>query len=236
MGKKNVSGIVSGAGLVAAVWTLIDKKVRERGGSDEDIHRLGTPDGEVMIGHLADELVASGKPDTSAAPPSTYTVTVDYGLTLEQMISPRVGTTRGTTTSTRSTSRSRASERWMWNSTSSTSAMTRAPTRCSRNWTAETSVQPPCRNSSHSGPRTPTCRRSSRSSPSAPFGGTGTVAGTWPVSTTGSAGATSTCAGAGTLGSRAAGSWLSASSGAWDFGNLASVRFPGLWPISPARA
>ena len=50
---KNVSAIVSGAGLIAGIWTEIVKAVRERGGTDDDIHRLATPDGASLIGKVA---------------------------------------------------------------------------------------------------------------------------------------------------------------------------------------
>ena len=78
---KNVSAIVSGAGLVAGVWTEINKAVRERGGTDDDIHRLATPDGASLIGKFADLIVANTK-----AAVNDFSILVDYTHSLAQMI------------------------------------------------------------------------------------------------------------------------------------------------------
>jgi hypothetical protein len=52
--KLDKSIIVAGAGLVASIFTTLVKKVREKGGTDEDIHRLSTPDGESILEEIAD--------------------------------------------------------------------------------------------------------------------------------------------------------------------------------------
>lgn len=58
MPKQDVSAIVSGAGLAASIWTALDRAVRKAGGTDHDIHRLATPDGEETLGKIA-VLIAS---------------------------------------------------------------------------------------------------------------------------------------------------------------------------------
>ena len=78
---KNVSAIVSGAGLIAGIWTEIFKAVRERGGTDDDIHRLATPDGASLIGKFADLIVANTKAAVNGFP-----ILVDYTHSLAQMI------------------------------------------------------------------------------------------------------------------------------------------------------
>ena len=78
---KNVSAIVSGAGLVAGIWTEIVKAVRERGGTDDDIHRLATPDGAPLIGKFADLIVSNTK-----AAVNGFSILVDYTHSLAQMI------------------------------------------------------------------------------------------------------------------------------------------------------
>src|SRR3989338_249854 len=78
---KNVSAIVSGAGLIAGIGTEIGKAVRERGGTDDDIHRLATPDGASLIGKFADLIVANTK-----AAVNGFSILVDYTQSLAQMI------------------------------------------------------------------------------------------------------------------------------------------------------
>ena len=55
--KLDKSMIVAGAGLVASIFTALTKKVREKGGTDEDIHRLVRPDGEEILDKVADLIV-----------------------------------------------------------------------------------------------------------------------------------------------------------------------------------
>ena len=52
--------MVSGAGLIAAIFTDLVQAVRARGGSDEDIHRLVTPDGKHLMEKIADLIVTTG--------------------------------------------------------------------------------------------------------------------------------------------------------------------------------
>lgn len=69
--KKDVSAIVSGAGLIASVWTEIVKAVRERSGTDEDIHRLATPAGGKLIGNFADLIVSHHRQDGAGKQPAS---------------------------------------------------------------------------------------------------------------------------------------------------------------------
>ena len=61
MPKQNISSIVRGAGLAAGIWVALDKAVRKRGGTDEDLHRLATNEGEKLIGKIADLIVEAGR-------------------------------------------------------------------------------------------------------------------------------------------------------------------------------
>lgn len=58
--QRNVSAIVGGAGFVAHLFTELEAAVRERGGTDEDIHRVVTPEGKTTIGEIADIIVRDG--------------------------------------------------------------------------------------------------------------------------------------------------------------------------------
>lgn len=61
MAKGNVSAIVSGAGFVAHLISDLVVAVRECGGTDDDIHRLVTPDGKKTLGEIAELVVRSGR-------------------------------------------------------------------------------------------------------------------------------------------------------------------------------
>ncbi|MFH1426204.1 MAG: hypothetical protein ABIG66_02105 [Candidatus Kerfeldbacteria bacterium] len=64
--RKDVSPIVSGAGLLTTVWTELVNAVKERGGMDEEIYRLATPEGRPLIGRFADLVVEAGRPDSAS--------------------------------------------------------------------------------------------------------------------------------------------------------------------------
>lgn len=68
MAERNVSAIISGAGFAASFWTSLDKTVRAKGGTDEDIYRLGMPEGEMLIDQFASLIVG---PRSTVAPPSS---------------------------------------------------------------------------------------------------------------------------------------------------------------------
>lgn len=54
MAKKDVSAIVSGMGVGMSIIQGLDKKIRDKGGTDEDVHILATPAGEKYLDELAD--------------------------------------------------------------------------------------------------------------------------------------------------------------------------------------
>ena len=76
--KLDKSMIVAGAGLVASIFTALTKKVREKGGTDEDIHCLARPDGEEILDKIADLIVAVKR--------QVFKVLVDHTESLQEMI------------------------------------------------------------------------------------------------------------------------------------------------------
>lgn len=81
MARKDVSAVVSGAGFAASFWVAFDKAVRERGGTEEDIYRIGMPEGEALIGQFADLTVADGQKRKSV-----FRVSVNYDQPLADAI------------------------------------------------------------------------------------------------------------------------------------------------------
>lgn len=80
MARKDISAIVRGAGMAADIWMKLDKAVKDRGGGDEDIHRLATEEGERLISEIADLVVRSGRMK------DVFSVTVNYNQTVEDMV------------------------------------------------------------------------------------------------------------------------------------------------------
>ena len=74
----NKSSIIAGAGWLSSVFIELAKEVRRRGGSEEDLHRLATPDGRKTLEKMAQVIVAGT--------PQTFKVQVNYSQTLEEMI------------------------------------------------------------------------------------------------------------------------------------------------------
>lgn len=85
MARKNVPAIVSALGILTSIITALVFAVRKQGGTDTDIYRLATPEGESIIEKIAALIVQSGKPIEKLAE-NCYKVLVDYGQTLQQMI------------------------------------------------------------------------------------------------------------------------------------------------------
>ena len=95
---KEKSELVRGAGFAAALWIALEAAVREAGGSDEDIHRLGTDEGKDTLCKMAKVAALRGECEVigadnsasatsqSTAVLSTYPVTVDYSRSMEQMV------------------------------------------------------------------------------------------------------------------------------------------------------
>ncbi len=85
MARKDVSVIVSALGVLMSIITALVSAVRKQGGTDVDIYRLATPEGESTIEKIAALVVQAGKPIEKLAE-NCYKVLVDYGQTLQQMI------------------------------------------------------------------------------------------------------------------------------------------------------
>lgn len=83
--KKDTSAIVSALGVLMSIITALVSAVRKQGGTDADIYRLATPEGESLIEKIAALIVRAGKPIEQLAE-NCYKVLVDYGQTLQQMI------------------------------------------------------------------------------------------------------------------------------------------------------
>src|SRR3989344_4382360 len=85
MAKKDTSAIVSALGVLMSIITALVSAVRKRGGTDADIYRLATPEGESLIEKIAQLIVQASKLIEQLAK-NCYKVFVDYGQTLQQMI------------------------------------------------------------------------------------------------------------------------------------------------------
>ena len=83
--KKDTSAIVSALGVLMSIITALVFAVRKQGGTDADIYRLATPEGESLLDKIAALIVQAGKPIEKLAE-NCYKVPVDYGQTLQQMI------------------------------------------------------------------------------------------------------------------------------------------------------
>ena len=83
--KKDTSAIVSALGVLMSIITALVSAVRKQGGTDADIYRLATPEGESLLDKIAALIVQAGKPIEKLAE-NCYKVLVDYGQTLQQMI------------------------------------------------------------------------------------------------------------------------------------------------------
>ena len=83
--KKDTSAIVSALGVLMSIITALVSSVRKQGGTDADIYRLATPEGESLLDKIATLIVQVEKPIEKLAE-NCYKVLVDYGQTLQQMI------------------------------------------------------------------------------------------------------------------------------------------------------
>ena len=62
MAKKDIPLVVSGMGLAMSIITSLADAVRKLGGTDEDIHRLATPEGAGLIQKFAEMIVSAVNP------------------------------------------------------------------------------------------------------------------------------------------------------------------------------
>lgn len=79
--KKEKAMIVRGAGLLTSIFTGLQKEVEKRGGDEEDIHRLTTPEGEEILGKMAELIVKAGY-----SRKEDFKIIVNYQRSLQQMI------------------------------------------------------------------------------------------------------------------------------------------------------
>lgn len=73
--------IVSGAGLLTTIFTLLASEVAKQGGNEEDIHRLTTPEGARIMEEIAGLVVKAGYPQKR-----NFDIVVDYDQSLKEMI------------------------------------------------------------------------------------------------------------------------------------------------------
>ena len=75
------SSIVAGAGLLTGIFTRMVAEVKKAGGTDDDIHRLTTPDANGVWEKIATVIVEAGKKVTQV-----FTMMVDYGRSVQDSI------------------------------------------------------------------------------------------------------------------------------------------------------
>lgn len=71
---KNTSGVISGMGVGMSIIQALVKEVQEKGGTDEDIRYLATPEGEKFLAYVASRLVAYRR---ESAAVSKFRVNID---------------------------------------------------------------------------------------------------------------------------------------------------------------
>lgn len=79
--KQEVSAIVAAMGIIMTIVQALLELVRQKGGSDEDIYRLATPNGKGLLEKIADLIVEAGR-----ATADVFKITVDYSQSLAAMI------------------------------------------------------------------------------------------------------------------------------------------------------
>jgi hypothetical protein len=81
--KKDVSSIISAAGVMADIFSGLDKQVRAHNGTDEDWHRLTTPEGEKLLARMARVMVPKRIWDPNLG---EWSLTVDYNKDREYLV------------------------------------------------------------------------------------------------------------------------------------------------------
>ncbi|MBI4993502.1 hypothetical protein HZC33_00880 [Candidatus Wolfebacteria bacterium] len=69
MAKKDVSKLISAMGVLMTIITALVAAVKRKGGMDEDIYRLATPEGEGLIEKIAELIAQVGQSANSTFPP-----------------------------------------------------------------------------------------------------------------------------------------------------------------------
>ncbi|MDO8676302.1 MAG: hypothetical protein Q7K16_01475 [Candidatus Azambacteria bacterium] len=83
MATKEKSAVISGMGVGMSIIQSLVGKAQRRGVPDEVIHSLATPEGESMLDQFV-EIMAGARRATDDS--NLYPVSVNYGLSLEEMI------------------------------------------------------------------------------------------------------------------------------------------------------
>lgn len=84
--KQTVSQLVGGMGVATSLITSLVKEVQKRGGTDEDIHRLVTPDGEQTLGTIADLIVEVGKAKPTSRVVATFTTVCEGSWETSELV------------------------------------------------------------------------------------------------------------------------------------------------------
>lgn len=83
MPKQSSSAIIGGMGVGLSLITSLVKEVQKLGGTDEDIHRLVTQEGEKTIVQIANLIVEAGKPKVRSRVIATHIITCNGHRTSE---------------------------------------------------------------------------------------------------------------------------------------------------------
>lgn len=86
MSKKDVSSMVKGMGMAMSILTELTKKAKEAGLGDEDIHRLATPEGNILIAQLVRSMAQAGNSLAPVKSSEIVTVPIDYRKPFEVVI------------------------------------------------------------------------------------------------------------------------------------------------------
>ena len=85
--KKNVSGLVSSLGMLMSIFTKLFEKMRNAGLGDEDLHRLATPEGDILLDKFVELMAKAKSPKASEGVTFTpYILTIDPGLSPEAIV------------------------------------------------------------------------------------------------------------------------------------------------------
>ena len=86
MPKQSSSAIVSGMDVVLSLVTSLVKEVKRLGGTDEDIYRLVTQEGEETLARIAGVIVGDGKPKVRSRIIATHIITCNGQKTSELVV------------------------------------------------------------------------------------------------------------------------------------------------------
>jgi hypothetical protein len=81
MSKKNVSALPKGNDVAKAIFTRLARKAKARQLGIEDLRRLAAPEGDSFLDKLVELMVRANPPKHPTSTITSYTVSVDTGLT-----------------------------------------------------------------------------------------------------------------------------------------------------------